>query len=61
MPKATSVRQRRFFGAERSRKRRGLQTKTSMTTASLRRGAGTKEKGLPLKAKVRKRKSLRVR
>ena len=52
----TSERQRRFFGAEYGRRKKGQATETDMTTADLR--AHLKEVGskvLPEKARKRKR------
>ena len=56
MSPAKSKKQQQFFGAELSRKRAGKKTKTKMTEEQLEEYAGTKQKGLPTKAKAKKKK-----
>lgn len=49
---AVSQRQQEFMGAELRRKREGLATKTKMSEQQLKDFAGTKRKGLPVRAPV---------
>ena len=51
---AVSKKQQRFMGAELERKRAGKKTKTEMTEKQLEEFAGTKQRGLPAKARVSK-------
>ena len=48
---AVSKEQQQFMGAELTRKRAGKKTKTKMTEKQLEEFAGTKQKGLPKRAK----------
>lgn len=48
---AVSQNQQKFMGAELARKQAGESTKTEMSEQQLKDFAGTKRKGLPMKAK----------
>ena len=52
---AVSKKQRRFFGAELSRRREGKETRTNLSEEALKDFAKTPEKNLPLKKKLAKR------
>ena len=52
---AISKKQRRFAGAELGRMRAGKKTVTDMTRQQLKDFAKTKEKGLPLRKRLAKR------
>lgn len=52
---AKSQKQQKFMGAELARKRAGKKTRTGMTSSQLKDFASTKRKGLPVKAKKKKR------
>lgn len=52
---AKSKKQQQFFGAELARKRAGKKTRTKMSESQLKDFASTKRKGLPTKAKKRKK------
>lgn len=53
---AESKKQRRFMGAELQRLREGKKTVTGMSEGQLKDFAKTKEKGLPLRKRLKKRK-----
>lgn len=53
---AKSVAQQRFMGAELSRRRAGKKTVTGMSETQLGEFAGTKRKGLPRRARMRRKK-----
>ena len=53
---AVSKKQQMFMGAELARKRAGKKTKTGMSKKQLEEYASTKRKGLPAKAKKKKKK-----
>ena len=50
-----SEKQRKFMGAELARKRAGKKTRTHMTEEQLEEYAATKRRGLPKKAKKKKK------
>lgn len=52
---SVSRKQRRFFGAELGRKKKGEATETGMSKSQLEDFASTKEAGLPLKVKKKKK------